>query len=123
MASTVVIQLQAPEEVAAEARAADPTKAHEAAVLALWGASSISTRAAAAGFTRQAASASTHRSMKERSSPPTNGRLPNRQPAELTDVKPTGTENPRRKMGSDVIVIAADFDAPLSSEEEERFGL
>jgi hypothetical protein len=33
------------------------------------------------------------------------------------------TIKPRRKMGNDRIVIADDFDAPLSPEEEELFGL
>jgi hypothetical protein len=38
-------------------------------------------------------------------------------------VSPSTIEKPRRKMGDDVIVIAADFNAPLSPEEEELFGL
>lgn len=33
------------------------------------------------------------------------------------------TKKPRRKMGNDPIVIADDFNAPLSPEEEELFGL
>ena len=32
-------------------------------------------------------------------------------------------KKPPRRMGTDIIVIAEDFDAPLTPEEEELFGL
>ena len=46
---------------------------------------------------------------------------PARHPDQTASVR--STEKARRKMGTDIIVIAEDFDVPLTPEEEELFGL